>query len=127
MHTLQNYLGEEPVYGGNAYAFTSTLLGGYLNLNAHHLTTPANPGQRPDYHVTQLKAYALRDDEVLLEGISAFRNLRKLAKTYRDQFIQAANAKARKRHSEVTNAEKDDHGTMEKQGEGKSHFFDYFD
>lgn len=128
MHTLQNYLSQEPVYDGNAYAFSSTLLGGYLNLNAHHLTAPTHPGQRPDYHTTQLKAYALRDDEVLLEGIGAFRNLRKLAKKYRDQFVKAANAKARKRHSEAT-AEKDGHTTTEKQDGGSSptDFFDCFD
>ncbi|KAF3768372.1 hypothetical protein M406DRAFT_272867, partial [Cryphonectria parasitica EP155] len=96
MHALQNYLQAEPLYDGNAYAFTSTLLGGTLTLYAHHITAPVGPGQRPCQHTTQLKAYALTGDhDVWLEGTGAFRNLRVLAKDYRDRFIETANARAR--------------------------------
>lgn len=97
MHSLQNHLLDEPIYDGNAYAFTATFLGGYLNLYAHHPTAPAAPGQRPDCYITQVKAYALTGDhDVWLEGIGAFRNMRMLARKYRDQFIETANARVRK-------------------------------
>jgi hypothetical protein len=58
MHALQNYLSDEPVYDGNAYAFTSTLLDGYLKFYAHHMAAPATFGQGPVYYTTLLKAYA---------------------------------------------------------------------
>jgi hypothetical protein len=80
MHALQNYLLDEPTYDGNAYAFSSTLLGGYLILYAHHLTAPAKLEGRPHCYITQLKANALRDDEVYLECMDAFITLRILSK-----------------------------------------------
>lgn len=95
MHSLQNYLLEEPGYDGNAYTFTAVFIGGHLHLYAHHLTAPVNPGQNPGCHITQVNAYALTGNpESCLEGIGAFRNVRKLAKQYRDQFIEVANARA---------------------------------
>ncbi|KAI1865945.1 uncharacterized protein JN550_007923 [Neoarthrinium moseri] len=105
MHALQNYLMDEPVYDGNAYAFTSTLLDGYLKLYAHHLTAPAKCGQGPSYHITLLKAYALSDDEVYSQGRGAFRNLRIRAKEYRDRFIGIANARVRDRSTEDADTE----------------------
>ncbi|KAI0965364.1 hypothetical protein F4678DRAFT_452862 [Xylaria arbuscula] len=61
MHSLQNYGKEEPIYDNNAYAFSSTYHAGTgtLQLYAHHPTAPNTPGERPAYHITQLKAYAL--------------------------------------------------------------------
>ncbi|OAA32752.1 hypothetical protein AAL_00217 [Moelleriella libera RCEF 2490] len=102
MHSLQNHLLDTPMYDGNAYTFTATFLGGLLSLYAHHLTAPAAPGQTPGCHMTQLKAFALTGDhEVWVEGIAAFRNMRKLAKEYRDQFIETANTRSRKQRTEV--------------------------
>lgn len=95
MHSIQNYLQAEPLYDGNAYAFSSILLGGFMTLYAHHVTAPRSAGQQPEYITTQLKSYALCDDETLLAGIGAFRNLRDLAKQYRDSFIEIANDRAR--------------------------------
>ncbi|KAG5751275.1 hypothetical protein H9Q70_006075 [Fusarium xylarioides] len=63
MHALKNYLGKEDAYDGNAHAFTATLLGGFLKLYAHHFTAPTAHGQRPHYHTTQIKAYALTGDD----------------------------------------------------------------
>jgi len=81
MLALQNYLLDTPVYDGNAYAFSSTFLCGYLNLYAHYATPPAGPGQGPGYHIYQINAYALTGNhEAWLEGIAAFRNMRRLAK-----------------------------------------------
>lgn len=127
MHALQNYLQEQPVYDGKAYAFTSTLLGGYLALYAHHLTAPAEPEERPDYHMTHLKAYALGDDEVWLEGLAAFRNLRKLAKDYRDRLIDIANARARDRRAEPPIAQGDDNVSTTEEQDGGSSPLDFYD
>ncbi|KAL6789530.1 hypothetical protein GGI42DRAFT_359025 [Trichoderma sp. SZMC 28013] len=91
---VANYLLDEPIYDGNAYAFISTLLDGYLRLHAHHMTAPAMSGQGPAYHTTLLKAYALSDDEAYSEGRGAFRNLRMRAKEDRDRFIEIANTRA---------------------------------
>lgn len=106
---LQNYRLKTPIYDGNAYTFSATLVDGQVKLNAHHLTAPAIPGQRPEYWTTQLKAYALTsDDEVWSEGIGAFRNMRVLAKGYRDRFINIANTRAREQNQDTLTTEEHD-------------------
>ncbi|KAL6885991.1 hypothetical protein GGI43DRAFT_279528 [Trichoderma evansii] len=118
MHALQNYLvDEEPVYDGNAYAFTATLVRGHqLDLYAHHLTAPTQPGERHGCHTTLLRAYALNDEENYSTGRAAFRNLRMRAKEDRDRFIETANERAR-RQNEGT-----DDGSMER-GDGVEESF----
>lgn len=96
MHTLQNYGRDEAVYDGNAYTYSSTYYGatGTLQLYAHHTTAPVTKEGRPEYHMTQLKAYALMSDrESFVQGATAYRNLRDLAKQQRDTFIEDANAR----------------------------------
>lgn len=97
MHSLQNYGAEEPVYDGNAYAFSSIYHTGTLKLYAHHATAPtaSRPSRgRPEYHTTQLGAFALTGSrDAFVEGVTAFRNLRDLAKQYRDTLIQTANSR----------------------------------
>ncbi|PQK09885.1 hypothetical protein BB8028_0002g02090 [Beauveria bassiana] len=95
IHSLQNYGREEPQYDGQAYTFSSTYHDGYLKLYAHHITAPTTPGARPEYHMTQAGAYAMTHTrKSFVEGATAFRNVRDLAKRHRDSFIQAANARA---------------------------------
>ncbi|KAL7919042.1 hypothetical protein ACQKWADRAFT_213690 [Trichoderma austrokoningii] len=119
MHALQNYLVDEPIYDGNAYAFTSTLHDEALKLFAHHLTA-AESGQRPELHTTQLKAYALTgDDDVWLEGTGAFRNLRQFAKDWRDQFVKEANARSRRRNTAAA-ATEDDHESKDQEQQAGS-------
>jgi hypothetical protein len=97
MHTLQNYGEEEPTYDGDAHAFSSTYHAGTLKLYTHHVTPPAAPGDRPEYHMVQLRAFALTNDrETFIQGTSAFRNARDLAKQHRDSLIRKANAKAQR-------------------------------
>ncbi|KAK4184037.1 hypothetical protein QBC35DRAFT_525769 [Podospora australis] len=97
MHALQNYGEEEPAYDGNAYTYSSTYHAGTLKLYAHHATTPTDPEGRPEYHMTQVKAYALTSDrETCVQGIGAFRNARDLAQRHRNMFIRQANGKARR-------------------------------
>ncbi|UNI16672.1 hypothetical protein JDV02_003088 [Purpureocillium takamizusanense] len=91
---LQNYGQTEPVYDSSAYTISSTYHAGTgtLQLYSHHITAPSAAEERPEYHMTQLKAYALTSDrETFVAGATAFRNARELAKRYRDTFIQTAN------------------------------------
>lgn len=94
MHSLQNYGQEEPVYDDQPYTYSSTYHNGQLQLFAHHATAPTASDGRPEYHTTQLKAYALTGDrETFVQGATSFRNARDLAKQHRDTFIQAANSR----------------------------------
>ncbi|KAK4158281.1 glyoxylate reductase [Chaetomidium leptoderma] len=95
MHSLQNYGREQPQYDGQAYTFSSTYHDGTLKMYAHHPTAPTSAGGAPEYHMTQMKAYAMTNDRgTFVQGATAFRNSRDLAKQHRDSFIQAANTKA---------------------------------
>ncbi len=94
MHRLQNYSRNETVYDGNPYTFSSTYHDGHLQIYTHHPTAPTISGGRPDYHMTQVNAFAMTNDrENFVKGATAFRNARDLAKSYRDGFIQAANVR----------------------------------
>jgi hypothetical protein len=94
MHTLQNYGEEEPEFDGNAYTYSSTYLDGRLRLYTHHITGPSAPERRPEYHMALLRGFDMMDSrERFLEGATAFRNARDLARSHRDGFIQNANAR----------------------------------
>ena len=97
MHSLQSYGNDEPVYENNAYTFSSTYHAGngVLQLFAHHLTASTIPGEPPEYHMTQLRTFAMTETcETFVNGLTAFRNTRDMAKEFRDGFIEAANARA---------------------------------
>jgi hypothetical protein len=92
MHSLQNYGLEEPKHDGKPYTFSSTLHLGTLKIYAHHVTAPNKDGGRPEYHMSHIRSYAMDNDrDTFVEGAKALRNIRDLAKKYRDQFIDAAN------------------------------------
>lgn len=94
MHSLQNYGQEEAVYDGQAYTYISTYHNGQLQLYAHHTTAPATEGDRPEYHMTQLRGFTMTDTrETFVQGATAYRNLRDLAKQHWDTFIGDANAR----------------------------------
>ncbi|KAI1110341.1 hypothetical protein F5Y14DRAFT_429109 [Nemania sp. NC0429] len=99
MHCLQNYgREEEPTYDGNAYAFSATYHPRMmmLTLYAHHLTAPTSPGRRQEYHLTLLRCYPMINGRAeFVDGLTALRNLRELAQQSRNDFIRAANARAR--------------------------------
>lgn len=95
MHALQHYGEEEPAYDGKAYTINSTYHAGTLKLYAHHVTPPAAPGGRPEYHMTKLRGFDMTDSrDTFVQGATAFRNARDLVQRYRDSFIQTANARA---------------------------------
>ncbi|KAI3317939.1 hypothetical protein HD806DRAFT_513731 [Xylariaceae sp. AK1471] len=98
MHSLQNYAIDDSnqTYDGHAYSFSSTYMGGTLKIYAHHATAPTTSGGRPEYHMTHVGGYYLTGTRKgFVEGVTAFRNIRDLAKRYRDNFIDAANSKCR--------------------------------
>ena len=65
-----------------------------LQLYAHHVPNSVTEEGRLEYHMTQLKAYALTSDgEACVQGITALRNTRDLVKREREIFIRAANTK----------------------------------
>lgn len=98
MHQLQNYGQEEPIYDDKTYAFSSTYHNGQLTLYAHHLTAPSTRGGQSEYNMTQLDAWSMTgNNQSFIGGVTAFRNLRDLAKQHRDVFIQDANFRYRKR------------------------------
>lgn len=93
MHQLQNYgQEEEPIYDGKSYTFSSTYHDGQLKLYTHHLTAPTTCGGQPEYHMTQLDTWGMTGNiQSFIRGVTAFRNLRDLAKQHRDTFIKDAN------------------------------------
>ncbi|KAI0550178.1 hypothetical protein F4679DRAFT_222462 [Xylaria curta] len=98
MHGLQNYGEEIPTYNRHAYTFSSTYHAGTgtLQLYAHHSTAPTPSQDRPEYHMTQLDGYQMTGNpKTFVEGATAFRNARDLAKQYRDGFAKEANSRAR--------------------------------
>lgn len=97
VHSLQNYRQEQPTYDGQAYTYSSTYHSGTgtLQLYTHHPTAPTTPGGRAEYHMTQVRAFGMTDTrETFVQGATAFRNARDLAKQDRDKFIEAANSKS---------------------------------
>lgn len=97
MHSLQNYGVNTPKYDGNAYSYPSTFHNGTgtLQLYSTHITPPHAPGGRPEYHMTQIKSYAMTSDrETFQQGATAFRNLRDHAETRRNSLIDEANRAA---------------------------------
>lgn len=97
MHALQNFGVDEPVYDGNAYAFSSAYHDGELAVYAHHLTAPTTPGGRPQYHMNRLSTCLMASEfGPFKEGITAFRNAADLAKVCRERFVTAANRTARR-------------------------------
>lgn len=84
--------------GGNTWcAFSSTYVAalGTLELYAHHVTAPTAEGERPEYHMTKLFSFCMTlNRRSFIQGATAFRNARDMAKKQRDDLIKAANARA---------------------------------
>jgi hypothetical protein len=56
--------------------------------------------------MSQVKAFAMTSDrDTFVQGATAFRNARDLAQRYRDEFIQAANARAGQSNEAAAEAE----------------------
>jgi hypothetical protein len=71
-----------------------------------HITAPAGPGKPPEYHMTQLRSFALTDTiDTFRQGATAFRNGRDLAKEWRDEVIIAANERVGAQNVEPSTVE----------------------
>jgi hypothetical protein len=94
MHSLQSYSEGKPVYDGNAYTITSTYHAGTGTLQMY-TTHPTREEDGPEYHMTQVSAFALTSDpDTFRQGVTAFRNARDWVQEQRDAFILAANKRA---------------------------------
>lgn len=104
MHMMQSYGQDPPVYDSNTYTYGATYHSSTstLQLYGMHPTEPADPDGDPEYHTTQLTAFALTaNPDTFRQGAGAFRNLQDLAKEKRDRFITYANeVAARQLHQE---------------------------
>ncbi|KAH8653896.1 hypothetical protein BGZ61DRAFT_312786, partial [Ilyonectria robusta] len=68
---------------------------GSLQMYAHHVTAPTTDGDRPEYHMTQIDTWGMTGNiDTFQRRATAFRNARDLAQRHRDNFVEAANARA---------------------------------
>jgi hypothetical protein len=73
-----------------------------MQIYAHHVTEPRDGTEKPEYHMTQLDAYAMSgSNATLLRGSSTFKNIRKLAREYQERLVQTANARARQLRADL--------------------------
>jgi len=95
VHRLRSFEADPTLtYDNNAYTITSTYHDGTLKMYTVHPTQSAKPENSPEYHMTQLRSFAMTDAaERFREGASAFRNARDWAKAQRDELIAAANSR----------------------------------
>ncbi|KAK7739656.1 hypothetical protein SLS53_005623 [Cytospora paraplurivora] len=98
LHSLQNYCKgtKKPVYDGNAYTFSVTYVKFELTIYATYLTAPSQDIDRPQYTVTEINQYWLKNKSLFLEGVTACRNLRNLAREFREKFVNEANERVKK-------------------------------
>ncbi len=84
-------------YDNNAYTIISSYHDGQLKMYTTHPTQSIDPGNSPEYHMTQLGGWTLTGSyEQSQQGASAFRNARDWAKTQkfhkrRHSFLKRAN------------------------------------
>jgi len=103
---LQSYRKKELIYDNNAHTITSIYHGGQLKMYTTHITAPAGPGKLPEYHMTQLRSFALTDTiDTFRQGAAAFRNGRDLTKEWRDNVIIAANERVGSQNAESSSVQ----------------------
>ncbi|KAI9859913.1 MAG: hypothetical protein M1830_006246, partial [Pleopsidium flavum] len=108
LHARSYVSGDDVAYDGNAYTITSTYQSGTSTFTMYtvHPTQPTNPDGRPDYHMTQLRSFAMTDTiETFRQGVGAFRNARDWAKEQRDNAIARANEGANNSEGGATGIE----------------------
>lgn len=95
VHRLRSFEADSTLAcDNNAYTITSTYHDGQLKMYTVHPTPSTNSQDSPEYHITQLRSFAMTDArERFREGASAFRNARDWAKIQRDELIAAANSR----------------------------------
>lgn len=103
MNSLQNYprqmadKGPPPPeweFDGNAYSFGLTYRPRDLTIYSVHMTPPEPGDNMPGYRIAQIEIYSMVSEESYHRAISAYRNIRDLAKEYRDGIVTKANSRA---------------------------------
>lgn len=108
MHKLQSYGAGDPVHDNNAYTMGAIYHAGSgtLLMYAAHPTPSSGPGDSTEYHMTQIDSWGLSGNpNTYRQGAAALRNGRDMAMEYRDQFISAANEKARSMNADQSTLE----------------------
>ncbi|KAJ8128391.1 hypothetical protein O1611_g5245 [Lasiodiplodia mahajangana] len=92
MHYLQNYGSDLTVYDPRPLSFSAIYHYGVLRIYAHYTRAPRDVGATtPEYHMTPIGTYLLTSTHgQFVEGICALRNIRDLARGYRDVLIATA-------------------------------------
>ncbi|KAH8588715.1 hypothetical protein B0O99DRAFT_638425 [Bisporella sp. PMI_857] len=91
MHKLQSYKEDEPVYDGHAYTISTTYHAGTGTLQMHTTHPTQAPDGSTEYHMTQVRAFALTSDaDSFRRGASTFRNARDWAQEQRVAIISAS-------------------------------------
>ena len=95
MDSLLAYGQHQPALN-QADAITSTYHGGTLKIYTAH-STPTGPSGRPEYHMNQLRSFAMTDTpDSFREGAAACRNARDWAEEQRNKAIMQANERVGK-------------------------------
>lgn len=95
MRSLQSYRQEDPVLDNNAYTISSIYHGAQLKMYTSHPAQPTGPGNRPEYHMHQLRSFAMADTaETFRRGATYYRNARDWAEEQRGEAIRRANERA---------------------------------
>lgn len=109
----------EALYDDNAYTITSTYHNGHLQIYTIHPSKPTDPGNPPQYNMTQLRSFALTDTpDVFRKGASALRNARDWAEQQRNELIAAANGRVIGLPKETSSLESSGHSMQSQSTNG---------
>ena len=100
IHKLRSFAEADQgiVYDDSAYTITASLIGGNLNLYAHHLVQPSAPGDSVTYRMTRIDSFLLGHSlSSFRRGVTALQNSREWARNKREEFIAAAIARGQNR------------------------------
>ena len=95
MHSLQSYGRDDRFFDNKAYTITSIYHGGQLKMFTSHPAEPDGSRSRPEYHMHQLRSFAMADiAETFRQGAAYYRNARDWARDQRDEAVRHANKRA---------------------------------
>lgn len=92
IHSLQLYGQESSTDDNKAYTITSVYHDGTLKMYVSHRIESAHPKGCPEYHMHQLRSFAMTDSlETFKQGAAAYRNARDWTEEQRNEAIETAN------------------------------------
>ncbi|KAK5071432.1 hypothetical protein LTR70_010554 [Exophiala xenobiotica] len=103
MHSIRTHQQTRPASEDGAFSITSIYHGGTLKMYTSHCTDTGNSESRPEYHMHQLRSFAMADTaETFRQGAAFYRNARDWAEDQRNEAIRRANEIARTLSTEET-------------------------